>query len=243
VLAIGTASLGGAPCVVLSIRDGANFERVAEMVAGGVSIIEVRIDEFSKMEEPYVVEELRKLSDYPVLGTIRMEEEGGGWRDTEEKRLALFRAILPHVDAVDIELGAREILDEVVADAHGQHKVVIGSYHNFEQTPPTPRLAGAVNDGKLLDVDIVKVATMCHSWEDLTRLGSFTLEHAAKNIVSIGMGPHGAASRVFFSVLGSLLTYTFDGEATAPGQLKCDDMLEYFNRLYPTFHEDSEEGE
>ena len=94
--------MGGAPCVVLSIRDGVSSERVAELVAGGVSIVEVRIDEFSKVEEGYVVEELRKLGDYPVLGTIRMQKEGGGWRGTEEERLALFHAILPHVDAVDI---------------------------------------------------------------------------------------------------------------------------------------------
>ena len=243
-LAIGSVALGNVPHVVLSLRDGVDPEAMAEAMVNGVSIIEVRIDEFTKTDEAYVVEELTKLKQYPVLATIRSESEGGAWHGTEQERLSLFRSILPLVDAIDIELAAREILDDLVAHAHDQQKIVIGSYHNFNETPPMPRLAGAVNDGKLLEVDIVKVATLCRSWGDLTSLAQFTIEHAPKNIVTIGMGPHGAASRIFFPVLGSLLTYTFNGAPTAPGQLKCDDMLEYLNRLYPTFNEVVEdEGE
>lgn len=241
-LCIGSVTLGNVPRVVLSVRDGSDAGEIAEAIANGVSIVEVRIDQFTKTDEVYVVEELSKLKEFPILATIRIESEGGAWQGTEEERLALFRSIFPLVDAVDIELSAREILDDVVADAHDNHKIVIGSYHNFDETPAPRRLAGAVNDGKLLDVDIVKVATFCKGWGDLTTLAEFTLEHAPKNIITIGMGPHGAASRVFFPVLGSLLTYTFDGEPTAPGQLKCEDMLEYLNRLYPTFNEVVEEA-
>lgn len=226
---------------MLSVRDAENLEEIADAFRKGVSIIEVRIDQFTKTDAPYVVEELRKLKDYPMLATIRSAHEGGAWKKSEQERLALFKTVLPLVDGVDIELAAREILDDVVADAHDKHKIVIGSYHNFEETPATSRLVAAVDDGKSLGVDIVKIATFCTTWQDLKTLAEFTLEHASKNIVMVGMGPHGVASRIFFPVLGSLLTYTFGGTPTAPGQLKCDHMLEYLNHFYPTFNEIVEE--
>jgi 3-dehydroquinate dehydratase I len=82
-------------------------------------------------------------------------------------------------------------------------------------------------------VDIVKVAARCNVPEDLQRLAAFTLAHREEGIIVVGMGPYGLSSRVFFPALGSLITYTFHGVPTAPGQLNCHDTLTYLNDFYP----------
>ena len=49
------------------------------------------------------------------------------------------------------------------------------------------------------------------------------------------MGPHGVASRVFFPLFGSLLTYGFVGQAGAPGQLSLADLHAELCRYSPAF--------
>ncbi len=240
-LRIGPVELDGTPRVVIAVRDGAPQEEVRNALEGGASIVELRIDQFSALDEESVLEEIEKYKGVPTLATIRSAKEGGDWTRPEAERLALFRAVVPHVDAVDIELSSKEILAEVLETAHAAGKPAIGSYHDFSKTPAITRLAAAVNDGVILELDIVKIAAYCKSWDDLKLLARFTLEHADKNLITVGMGPHGAASRIFFPVLGSLLTYTFAGEPTAPGQLNCDDTLKYLLDFFPGFRKPARE--
>ena len=74
----------------------------------------------------------------------------------------------------------------------------------------------------------------CHDTVALQNLAEFTLAHRHRPLVTIGMGAAGAASRIFFPALGSLLTYTFLGAPTAPGQLTCEETLHYLTAFYPT---------
>ena len=50
-------------------------------------------------------------------------------------------------------------------------------------------------------------------------LAAFTAENARRHVIAIAMGKAGAASRIIFPGLGSLLTYAHLGRATAPGQM------------------------
>jgi len=179
-----------------------------------------------------VVEEAARFAGLPLLATIRSAAEGGGWKGTESERLALFRALLPHVGAVDIELSSTGILGEVTADARAAGLTVIGSHHNFTETPPDGDLDAVVQAGATAGADIVKVAARCNSAADLRRLAAFTLRHEDRAMVVIGMGPAGMLSRVFFPALGSLLTYTFLGAPSAPGQLNSEETVKYLKLFY-----------
>ncbi len=230
---LGKVELGPAPRVVMALRDGIAREEVSRAVNAGVDALEFRIDLFSSCEASFVLREIQRHAGVPIVGTIRGAAEGGGWRGSESERLALYQSVLPCVDAVDIEIGAAEIAAAVVCEAREQHKLTIGSCHDFERTPTIEQLAAVVERGKALGVDVVKVAAECSEAEDVRRLAAFMLRHGETPLAVIGMGPLGRASRVFFPMLGSLLTYTFFGEATAPGQLNWQDTLKYLEAFYP----------
>lgn len=232
-LRIGEVTLGGAPRVVMAVRDDAPPEEVDAAIQAGVDILELRIDAFSRKDPDHVLGVVESLKAYPLLATIRSKNEGGGWEGPEEDRAALFEAVLPHVQAVDVELSSREIVERVMRGAKKADCLCIGSYHNFAETPVMPRLRAAVNDGKDLGADVVKIAAHCGSIADVRTLAQATVECRDRHVAIIGMGPMGMLSRIFFPALGSLLTYTFLGEATAPGQLTYEQTLAYLSSFYP----------
>ena len=231
-LKLGDLPLGDRPRVAVAIRDGVRREDVDAVLADGADVLELRIDQFASRDGNHVVDEIGRFSGIPLLGTIRNPAEGGAWAGSEGDRAALFVQILPHVDALDIELSAREIREEVISAARSAGKLVIGSYHDFDSTPSYEALAATAEDGNAAGVHIVKIGATCQDNGDLRRLARFTLEYAAQGLITIGMGPAGLPSRVLFPALGSLLTYTFLGEPTAPGQLNCGQLLAYLRGLY-----------
>lgn len=236
-LQLGTISLGAVPRVVLALSDGVPMDEVKAALDQGADMVELRADLFSSTDSGYVLEEFRRYEGIPVLGTIRSKGEGGEWNAAEYERAALYKAILPYCDAIDIELSSEEILDEVIHAARHAGQLIIGSYHNFEKTPELIELEAIHRHGSKAGVDIVKAAAHCRNRLDLHTLARFALDHATRDVIVIGMGAEANLSRIFFPALGSLMTYTFLGEPTAPGQLNCEATLEYLKAFYPDFAE------
>ena len=230
--AIGNCTLGDHPRVVVALRDDACRNDAEQALMQGGDIIELRVDTFSDKATGHVLEEAGKYAGLPVIGTIRMSEEGGGWRDNEARRLALYEAVMPAVNAVDIELGADAINREVIACARKQGVCVIGSFHDFGGTPDRSTLNRMLEKGVALGVDIVKTAAHCAGPDDLRRLAGFLIENSDTPLVVIAMGGMGMMSRVFFPALGSLLTYTFIGAPSAPGQLNLEETVRLLRRFY-----------
>jgi 3-dehydroquinate dehydratase-1 len=230
---IGTVPLDETPRVVLALRDGVPRDAIEAALAQGVDLVELRIDEFQDTRPQAVEAECERLRGIPLLATIRSAVEGGAWKQNDHVRLDLFRAVLPMVDAIDIELSSRSMRELLIADAKEAGKTVLGSFHDFEDTPQDALLNRLADDARRVGVDLLKVAAHCNDVLSLRRLARFTLDHAQRGCVVIAMGPIGASSRIFFPALGSRLTYTFLGEPTAPGQLNCDDTLAYLNAFYP----------
>ena len=99
----------------------------------GMSIAELRIDLYSSYKKKYVLKEVLKFKKIGTIATIRSRKEGGAWKGSEKERLELFKAVLPHVDKIDVELSSAAILKKVVSEAHRLKKTVIVSYHNFQK--------------------------------------------------------------------------------------------------------------
>jgi len=234
-LRVGNVPLDGSPRIALAIRDAADRAQIDALMAAGVDILELRIDQFSSFDPDYVLNEVKRFSGLPTLATIRMAQEGGAWDRPAEERLALYRAVLPEVQAVDIELAAGDTLKALVPEAQAAGKTVMGSFHDFHATPSLETLLSLFVRGRQLGVDVLKVAAFCNSPADLQRLARFTILHAGDSVIVIGMGEHGAPSRILFPALGSRLTYTFLGEPTAPGQLNCDATIQYLSAIFPGF--------
>lgn len=231
-LSIGPCILGDIPRVAVALRDGVHRGEVESAMERGGDIIEMRIDNFGSHEAAHVCAELEAVSDLPVIGTIRRREEGGGWHTNETQRLKLYQTIMPLIDAVDIELNADAVNREVITCAREQGVPVIGSFHDFQRTPEMSSLKKTLDKGDTLGVDIVKVAAHCADMTDLRRLAQLLLEHQDRAMVVIGMGRHGTVSRALFPALGSLLTYTFIGKPSAPGQMDLDNTVATLRRYF-----------
>lgn len=225
--------LGRVPRVAVAIGGNVARADLDAAFAGGADLVEARIDHFQKAEPAYVLEQIGRLAGLPVLATIRSAQEGGGWKGDDAARRELFEQVLPHVGAVDIELSSRALVAPVIRAAHGAGKLVIGSFHDFEATPAADELARLAARGREAGADIIKVAAHCRDMGDVRRLAALTLAEAERGVVTVGMGPPAMLSRVFFPALGSLVTYTFLGAPTAPGQLNLADTLRYLDVFYP----------
>ncbi|MBI5875525.1 MAG: type I 3-dehydroquinate dehydratase [Deltaproteobacteria bacterium] len=216
---IGKLEVGNRPNIAAVIIDGEDKKAIAQAKRNGADLLELRIDCFKKQDVAAVQKTVRHIQaqKLPLLATIRSKAEGGKSGISEKERLRLFQNIMPFVDAVDIELGSKKILKHVIKAAHESNKKAIISYHNFKSTPEQKRLEAIVKNCKKAGGDIVKIAAFAREKKDIVRLASLVVSH--KDIIIIAMGKLGIASRLFFPMLGSLITYCSVTESSAPGQL------------------------
>jgi 3-dehydroquinate dehydratase I len=234
-LSIADLELGHVPRVALPVND-AEVAAELEPAARVADILELRIDQFAAPGASSVAALCRGARRHgkPLLATVRRHDEGGARAIAEEERLALYEAALPYVDAVDVELAA-PIRADVVARAAARQIPAIVSFHDFRGTPTEAQLAEIVATGRQCGAQVVKIATLATEPADVDRLLGLLRAERAGNFIAIAMGAHGAASRVFFPLLGSLLTYAFLHRAAAPGQLSIGDLAAQLRRYSPDY--------
>ena len=226
------------PRIAVSFGDHASVRVIQDAEKLGLDIVELRVDLCSRYDEKYILDEIKKFKNLPLIGTIRSKKEGGNWGRSDAERLSLFEAMLPTVDAVDIEISSKEILAEVVKAAHAVKKIVIVSHHDFQKTPNIDELSKIAGEARSVGADIVKIATLVLKSEDIQTLAEFTIANKPKGVVSIGMGDKGVVTRILLLALGSLITYAALGQSTAPGQLEFADTVDLIRRLYPKYNEE-----
>ena len=234
-LKLGSLELGPFPRIAVPFADRASRAEVQALRRRGLDVAELRVDRFASPDAAHVLAALGHFAGLPTLATIRSRAEGGSWTRGEGERLALFRALAPRVAGIDVELAAHEIRVDVIGAAHDAGILAVVSHHDFEKTPEAGALGEIVARAVEAGADVVKIATAVRGPRDLRALAGAAIAHAASNLIVIGMGEAGLASRLLFAALGSLLTYASAGEVTAPGQLPFDEMLALMRRLFPAY--------
>lgn len=234
---LGNVSLNSVPRIAVAISDeGAN----SSVVANHVDILEIRVDQFKSVDVDYVKKNIieRAKIDIPIILTVRNDEaESGRQSDISDKqKLDIFKATISLVDAVDIELKS-PLVSEVVSLAKENNKLIIVSSHNFKETPQDEELERILSDAKKQGADIVKMATQANSKEDVKRLMAFTLKHENDNIITISLGSLGSISRLTAPSLGSLITYSYIGVQSAPGQLPLSRLQDDLRLYYPEYNQ------
>lgn len=211
------------PGIAGVITNGINRKIIKKAISNGADLLELRVDTFKDLRIETLKKELEKLKsfnglcDIPIILTVRSKREGGRIRISDATRVGIFEALLPLVDVIDIELSSKSILQDVVNSARRQGKKVIISYHNFRSTPGDKALKKIIKKGLESGGHIIKIAAYAKEQGDLKRLAGILSDF--KNLAVIAMGRRGAPSRVFFPMIGSLLTYGSITGKTAPGQL------------------------
>ena len=230
--------VGRVPRVVGSIRQAETLGRIGKLTDFIFDVAEIRWDMVGT-DKMSVLSSCRQIekAGTPVILTIRSVQEGGAWMGDEARRLALYKEALPHVSAVDVEIGSSIFLP-VIKAAHKAGKTVIGSFHDFERTPDAEELRGVIRTGRRAGADIVKVATMIDGPADVAVLFSVLNKEGKKPLCVIGMGQHGMATRVSLACKGSCLTYGYADRSAAPGQTPSSTLMRRLRKLCPAYEKD-----
>lgn len=207
-------------------------------------VVEWRMDWFDSVEQSgAVVLMLRQLRDVfshtPLLCTFRSAKEGGQRELACNYYADLLCRIIDTGDAdlVDVELfSGSEAVEQVVTTARQKGVAVIGSSHDFSQTPPEEEIISRLEQMAVLGCDIAKIAVMPQTPRDVLTLLSATERMHAKHpevpIITMSMGQLGLVSRLCGEVFGSSLTFGAAGQASAPGQAPVEELRNILDLLH-----------
>jgi 3-dehydroquinate dehydratase-1 len=203
------------PRIVASLGKSALDEVLS---AKDAEMIEVRLD-LVAADPLETIKAIRKSTNQPIIATNRLATEGGRFEGSERKRIELLLEASDYADYVDIELrsGLRnEFMSKV-------NKPVIVSYHDFSGTPRREELQAMLEEMKRTGAAIAKIAITPMSLKDNLSILDFLLD-ADMPLCIIAMGGLGRHMRAVAPIYGSLLTYGYVAEPTAPGQMKVADL-------------------
>lgn len=224
-------------------------------------LVEWRADYFEQMMDLAAVRKLctklqETVGEKPILFTIRTVAEGGEAALSFEKYAEILRAVavLPEVSYIDVEVysgsrgqhaeewqdiksschdGVRELVKELRKEV-----CVIGSYHDFAQTPSQEEISRRLTGSYRLGADVPKLAVMPHSREDVMALMEATMQTKEKfldvPLITMSMGDLGKISRIAGESFGSALTFGCIGKASAPGQIEADCLRQTLQMLHVT---------
>lgn len=193
-----------------------------------IQMAEIRLDRC-----PLDIEEIESLfssSDTPLVATCRVVYDGNGtWEEAEEK---LTAAVEAGAAFLDLEIEAPKEVGKRLRRACTEYgTTMIRSSHFFAGTPSDDVLRNTVEKCRKFGGEIVKIAAMAKSGEDVARvLGLYSQEQTTQRqaeLIAFSMGETGRASRLECLRLGSPFTYAAlnDNEAAAPGQWTYTEML------------------
>jgi len=232
---IGSLPIGDTPLVVGVASQPDTLMRLSGARPPLCDVLEIRADLIGEAADAWIREEGGAVrARIPILLTLRAASEGGQWTGTPEARVARCAALLPFVDAVDVELRAPEA-ESLVRAAHAAGRCALASFHDFASTPDAAALADLLAQGAATGADIVKFATWTRADEDIGRLEALLRIEHRPPLSLLGMGPMGAASRVLLAMAGSCLTYGFLDAVSAPGQLSSGELVERLEQHLPAY--------
>ena len=201
-------------------------------------VVEIRFDRLEAAEIGRTLELLAELENCtPLLATYRPDDERSN--TAFEGRVAFWQKVLAtrlfqYVDFEDdlvFALTYNDIFEpELLADV-----AVIGSHHNFYETPPdigpVLKVFEPADDSRFR-CNAVKIATNANSITDTVELW-YTLDwarHYGLQAIPIGMGEPGKWTRILGPAHGAMFTYASldDETATAPGQLTARDLTDIY---------------
>jgi 3-dehydroquinate dehydratase-1 len=186
--------------------------------ASEADMLEVRLDlvEGDPLE---VMRSIRSATNSPLIATNRWRAEGGLFRGTEKERIDLLCQASEYADFVDIELRA-ELKDELMGRID---KPAIVSYHDFTRMPSPEELRSTLFEISETGASIAKIAVTPGFLGDNLTLLELLLK-ANTPLCVIAMGELGRHMRAIAPIYGSVLTYGYVSEATAPGQMTVSEL-------------------
>lgn len=220
----------------------------AEIFAGlDADMAEWRVDYFVGYEKEIVslVQELKQcLREKKLIVTLRTVSEGGeenGARFDYEK-LLVDVAQSGAADYIDVEIQREpELVQRIITTAHNTGTKVIGSYHDFSQTPGEEEILKRLRKAKRLGADVGKFACMPAGEKEQGRTDAQVLLAATERmkgeypdfpLITMSMGEAGKVTRLYGGLYGSEASFGCAGTPSAPGQIELEEMKAVFDKIY-----------
>ena len=228
----------GKPIICISVMETKKEEILAEvkrLVENHAEMIEWRVDAFEQVTSLNAVREVLQevaswIKDTIFVFTFRSKEQGGECSLSYEKVYELQQvAAESHVvDFVDVEYFYTENADVEIKQLQKMGVKIISSHHDFHETPSSDVIYMLLEQMKHSKADIVKLALMPNSVEDVLRLlqetNHFHKKYPNQPLITMSMGKLGMVSRISGETFGSCVTFGAGKQASAPGQIPMDDL-------------------
>lgn len=161
--------------------------------------------------------------------TCRSINGGGKFEGSEEElKNIVYKADELQFNHIDIEMSMLNSINFL-----NKNSKIIGSYHNFNNTPSYDELLNIYKNIKRYDfVDIVKIATNVVNDSDNIELVKLLI-NKRDNIIVLGMGEKGKITRIISPLLGGYLTFaSINNNISASGQISLGDLIKIYGDKY-----------
>src|SRR5438067_2957990 len=217
----------GRVCAVAAASTTAEMSRQVRTASQVARTIELRLDWLqSDAERARLVRWLKehRPANVTFLATCRRKEGGGKFAgDIARQLFWLSQARDAGCQWCDVEMETFRELPEGFLRAHPVPSRIMLSIHDFERMPSLPRNIVVARHGL---VDAVKIAAQANTIADSVRL--LKLARGSRNFVAVPMGDVGLPARLLALREGSELAYAPVAEATGPGQVSLEEVLELY---------------
>ena len=231
-------------CIPITGKNRAEIEQDLEIIRSmKPDLAEWRVDcyEVGKNGET-IWEMLRTISDklgeIPLLFTFRTRQEGGEQEILYEDYVKLLEkaAKTGLADLMDVEVFFQpEKTKALIKSLQESGVFVVASNHHFQRTPDAGELQERMRYMDECGADILKMAVMPQGSLDLCPVLEATIQmhqECEKPIVTMSMGASGVLSRIWGEFTGSCITFAAGRQASAPGQIKADEMRSVLEKLH-----------
>ncbi|WHP06037.1 type I 3-dehydroquinate dehydratase [Acinetobacter corruptisaponis] len=188
-------------------------------------------------------QELRQiLATKPIIATIRTHNEGGKLTISDADYGKTYQAYLsqpqPFMDMLDVEMFRdQQVVKNTVKLAHDKKVLIVMSNHDFQKTPSEDEIVKRLLKQDELGADILKIAVMPQSKQDVFTLMNATLkvsQQSKKPLLTMSMGKLGTISRIATANMGGSFSFGMIGEASAPGQIDVTQLKQFLKMVQPT---------
>lgn len=215
------------------------ISKAIELTRLNVDMVEWRADYYEDLQDEEKLKQILSglkniFTNTVFLVTLRSAREGGQLDlDAEDIADLLLLISKTHcADIIDLEYFEFFSPDELIKELQLNGSTVIASYHNFEETPSKQTCIRLLETMAKADADIIKLATMPKSTNDVFALGSavksIDSEYDCQKII-ISMGKVGLITRIAPGAFDSCVTFGSVDKSSAPGQVNYEKLKELVN--------------
>lgn len=180
------------------------------------------------------------LKNKPLIATIRTANEGGQLKISDADYESTYTEYLkqPFMQFLDIEMFRDQArVEKLTQRAHQKNVLVIMSNHDFDKTPTQQDIEQRLLKQDQMGADILKIAVMPKSKQDVLTLMNATLnvsQKSKKPLLTMSMGRLGTISRIATANMGGSMSFGMIGEASAPGQIDVAQLKQFLKIVQPT---------